>query len=46
VRYKSAEHKALERAKSSGWLTVRMADRLACRLLGLTLVELWGPDAV
>jgi excisionase family DNA binding protein len=46
VRYKSADHKALERARASGWLTVRMADELTCRLLGLTLVELWGRDAV
>ncbi len=42
VGHKSAEQKALERAKRDGWLTVDAADRLAVRLFGLSPYELWG----
>lgn len=44
VRLGSAEEKALERARRSGWVTDRMGDRLAVRLLGTTPWELWGDD--
>jgi hypothetical protein len=44
VAYLSADNKALHHAGHSGVLTVNMADRLAVRLLGLTLWHLWPED--
>ncbi len=44
VRHRSAEQKSLERARLEGSITLWMADRLAVRLLGLTVWDLW-PDA-
>jgi excisionase family DNA binding protein len=41
VRPGSAEQKALERARADGTLTIRAADRLAVRLLGITPWEMW-----
>jgi hypothetical protein len=35
--------KALHRAQSSGLVSARYADELACRLLGQHPVEVWGP---
>ena len=42
VRQSSAEEQALLRAQRSGTVTVKMGDRLAVKLLGLTAYELWG----
>jgi hypothetical protein len=41
VRAGSAEQKALERAREDGTLTLWAADRLAVRLLGLTIWDIW-----
>jgi excisionase family DNA binding protein len=41
VASKSAEEKALERARRAGSLTTDAADRLAVRLLGCTPGEVW-----
>lgn len=38
---RSAEEKAIERARRSGTLTEPMADRLAVAVLGLTAWEIW-----
>lgn len=45
VRQHSADEKALERAQRDGWLSPELADRLAIRLLGLTMWELWPDEA-
>lgn len=42
VERNTAEDKALDRAAIEGTLTVRAADQLAVRLLGLTPWEVWG----
>lgn len=41
VAPRSAEERALERARHDGWLTPYAADHLAIKVLGLTLWELW-----
>jgi excisionase family DNA binding protein len=44
VRQRSAEEKAIERARRSGVLTEVMADRLSIELLGLTMWEVWTTE--
>jgi excisionase family DNA binding protein len=44
VRQHSPEQKALGRAREDGTLTVWMADHLACQLLGMNPLELWGDE--
>jgi len=41
VRQHSAEERALWRAREWGYLTEAAADRLSCRVLGMSVWELW-----
>lgn len=40
----SAEEKAYERALRDGWVTLYAADVLACHVVGLSPVLVWGKE--
>lgn len=44
VRQRSPEERALSRAKTTGRVSVRLADHLAVTILGMCPLELWGDD--
>jgi len=44
VHRDDATERAWERAKHDGWVTVRQADELAIRLLGLHPMLVWGEE--
>ena len=44
VQRGTAEQKAYERALRDGWVTIWAADLLACHLLGLPPVLVWGEE--